>query len=150
MKLSIVFVGHKFESFEEDWINLYLKRLKNYVSVEWIRLNPKKKLSEDEFIAEIEKKCSPGTQVVLLDDSGKAWNTKEFKDWIDKQELQSRSQVCFVVGESHGFTDKLLEKFPFHISLSKLTFPHKLALLILFEQLYRVYSWKAGSPYHHE
>ncbi|MEZ4845693.1 MAG: 23S rRNA (pseudouridine(1915)-N(3))-methyltransferase RlmH [Bdellovibrionota bacterium] len=149
MKLSVVFVGHKFESFEEDWIHLYLKRLKNYVSIDWVRLNPKKKFSEDEFIAEIEKKCPPGAQVVLLDDGGKSWNTQDFRDWIDKQEIQSRS-VCFVIGESHGFSEKLLKKFPFHLSLSKLTFPHKLALLILFEQLYRVYSWKAGSPYHHE
>lgn len=150
MKISILTVGHKLEPFEEEWIGLFQKRLKHYVPTDWIRINPKKKISDDELIAEIEKKKTSGAQIVLLDETGKSWNTKEFKDWIGSQENQAKSQIFFVLGESHGFSEKMLKHYPFHISLSKLTFSHKLALLILFEQLYRVYSWKAGSPYHHE
>lgn len=149
MKISVITIGHKFEDFELEWIDLYQKRLKHYVTMDWIRLNPKKKITDDELCAEIEKKTSPGVQIILLDESGKSWNTQEFKTWIDKLENQSKVQICFVIGESHGFSESILKKYPFHLSLSKLTFPHKLALLILFEQLYRVYSWKAGSPYHH-
>jgi 23S rRNA (pseudouridine1915-N3)-methyltransferase len=150
MKVSIVTVGHKFEPFEEEWVEVYHKRLKHYASVEWIRLNPKKKFSDEDFISEIEKKTSPGAQIVLLDENGKSWNTKDFREWIDKQQVQSKSQICFVIGESHGFSEKILQTYPLHLSLSKMTFPHKLAMLVLFEQLYRIYSWKAGSPYHHE
>lgn len=150
MKVSVISVGHKFESFEEQWVDVYHKRLTHYVSVDWFRLSPKKKLSDEDFISEIEKRAAPGAQIVLLDETGKSWNTKEFKHWIDKLEVQSKPQICFVIGESHGFSETLLKKFPFHLSLSMLTFAHKLAMLVLFEQLYRVYSWKAGSPYHHE
>lgn len=150
MRISILTVGHKLESFEEEWINLFQKRIKPYVSCDWIRLNPKKKISDEDLILEIEKKTLRGSKIVLLDENGKSFSTKEFKDWIDKLEIQSTSHLCFVLGESHGFSEQFLKKHPFHISLSKLTFPHKLALLILSEQLYRVYSWKAGSPYHHE
>lgn len=149
MKVTIITVGHKLESFETEWIELFQKRLKHYVNTEWVRLNSKKKLTDDELVSEIEKKISGSSQVVLLDEGGKSFDTKELKTWVDKMEVQSKSQICFVIGESHGFSEKILKKFPFHFSLSKLTFPHKLALLILFEQLYRVYSLKAGSPYHH-
>lgn len=107
-------------------------------------------MTNDEFIQEIEKKTSPGTSIVLMDEIGKSWSTKDFRDWIDKQENQSKPGICFVIGESHGFSEPILKKFPLHISLSKLTFSHNLALLVLFEQLYRIYSWKAGSPYHHQ
>jgi|JI10StandDraft_1071094.scaffolds.fasta_scaffold151141_2 23S rRNA (pseudouridine1915-N3)-methyltransferase len=149
MKITVITIGHKFETFEEEWIEVYQKRLKHYVAADWIRLNPKKKFSDADLISEIEKKSQPGSQIVLLDESGKSMNTGEIKTWIEKLEVQSQSHICFVIGESHGFSQTLLKKFPFHLSLSKLTFPHKLAMLVLFEQLYRVYSWKAGSPYHH-
>lgn len=150
MKITILTIGHRLESFEEQWIDLFHKRLKAYVKTDFIRLNAKKKISDDELIKEIENKTAAGTQVILMDENGKSWSTKDFRDWIDKQENQSKPGVCLVIGESHGFSEKLLQTYPLHISLSKLTFSHNLALLVLFEQLYRIYSWKAGSPYHHE
>ncbi len=148
MKISILSIGHKMESFEKEWIQVYEKRLSNYVSCQSIRLDAKKKFTDEDLIKEIEKKV-PGANIVLLDEVGKSWSTLELKNWIDKLENQSTQHICFVIGESHGFSENFKKQFPFHISLSKLTFPHKLAQLVLFEQLYRVYSWKAGSPYHH-
>lgn len=129
---------------------MFQKRIGHLVTFNWHSVNLKKKTNDDEITQQIEKKISPGTQVVLLDEAGKSWDTKEWKTWIDKLENQSKEQICFVIGESHGFSEKILKKFPFHLSLSKLTFSHRLALLVLFEQIYRVYSWKSGSPYHHE
>lgn len=146
MKLSIVSISNKFETFEEKWIDLFHDRLSKFVKTDWIRLSAKKKLSDNDFI----KKIPDKSLVVLLDENGKSWDTKELKSWIEKQEVQSTEQICFVIGGSYGFSDQIKKKYPLHISLSKFTFPHKLALLVLFEQLYRVYSWKSGSPYHHE
>lgn len=146
MKISIVSISHKFETFEEEWIDLYQSRLSKFVKTNWIRLSAKKNIADADLI----KKIPERSLVVLLDENGKSWGTQELKSWVDQQEIQSTEQVCFVIGDAYGFSDEIKKKYPLHISLSKFTFPHKLALLILFEQLYRVYSWKAGSPYHHE
>lgn len=150
VKISILTIGHKFEPFENQWVEFFQKRLSHYINNDWVRIKPKKKLSDAQLITEIEKKITSTSLVVLLDEAGKSWNTQEFKSWIDQMENQSKTHICFVIGESHGFSQALLKKFPFHLSLSKLTFPHKIALLVFIEQLYRVYAWKAGSPYHHQ
>ena len=99
---------------------------------------------------QIEKKMPKNAKVILLDEGGEAFSTEKLKKWVESMETQSVPNLCFIIGESYGFSSEIKEKYPFHVSLSKLTFSHKLALLVLFEQLYRVYSWKAGSPYHHE
>ena len=149
MKISVLWVGHKLETFEQSWIEVFEKRLGRYVKSESIRMAPKKTSNED-LLKKLNELASGNSVVVLLDEGGKPWTTQEFKTWIDKQEIQSKSSICFVIGDSYGFSDVIKKKFPTHISLSKFTLPHKLALLIFFEQLYRVYSIKAGSPYHHE
>ena len=58
--------------------------------------------------------------------------------------------VAFLIGASDGHTDELRTKADLLLSLSSLTLQHELALVVLLEQLYRVASMKAGSPYHRE
>jgi 23S rRNA (pseudouridine1915-N3)-methyltransferase len=58
--------------------------------------------------------------------------------------------VAFLVGASDGHTQELRENADLLLSLSSLTLQHELALVVLLEQLYRVASMKAGSPYHRE
>lgn len=150
MRISVISFGHKPEPFEKEWMEVYQKRLKHFTKIEWHRIDSKKNLDDEDVIREIQKKTSSGTQVVLLHDAGKSWSTQDMKTWIEKQENQSKEQICFVIGGAYGFSEEILKTFPLHLSLSKFTFSHKIALLVLFEQLYRVYSWKAGTPYHHE
>ncbi len=57
--------------------------------------------------------------------------------------------VVFVVGGAHGHSESFLQKAHERWSLSNLTFPHRLARLMLVEQLYRALTILHNEPYHH-
>jgi len=58
--------------------------------------------------------------------------------------------VSLLIGGADGHSDALKTKANKLISLSKATLPHELARMMLFEQLYRIESIRAGHPYHRE
>ncbi len=68
------------------------------------------------------------------------------------QDLLSRQSrdLVFVIGGAHGHSQVFLQTADEKLCLSHLTFPHRLARLVLMEQLYRALSIAAGEPYHHE
>lgn len=63
-------------------------------------------------------------------------------------QLHSIKKVAFLIGASDGHTQALRSRCDHILALSKLTLQHELALVVLMEQLYRVYTILAGMPYH--
>ena len=85
-----------------------------------------------------------------VDDKGKELNTIELSEFIEKRMIAGDKKVVFIIGGAYGIHKKLYERANFKWSLSKLTFPHQLARLILAESLYRAISVIKKEPYHHE
>ncbi len=67
---------------------------------------------------------------------------------IDQWEMQGIKQVCYLIGGPDGHAAEVMEAADLLISLSKMTFTHDMARLLLVEQLYRAYTIKAGEQYH--
>jgi 23S rRNA (pseudouridine1915-N3)-methyltransferase len=88
--------------------------------------------------------------VILLDERGKEFRTTEFTGYLEKAFMMSRKRIVFVIGGPWGFSDEVLQRADFRISLSRMTFPHQLVRLLILEQLYRVFTIIRGEPYHHE
>ena len=61
--------------------------------------------------------------------------------------MQSPGEMSFVIGSSHGLSDRV-KQVGERISMSKMTFPHQLARVMLLEQIYRGMQILRGSPYH--
>jgi 23S rRNA (pseudouridine1915-N3)-methyltransferase len=62
---------------------------------------------------------------------------------------QARGQdVALVIGGADGLAPAVLERAAERLSLSRLTLPHRLARLVLVEQLYRAVTILRGEPYH--
>jgi len=78
---------------------------------------------------------------IALDVKGERLNTKEFSKLFEKK-------IVFFIGGAYGFSDSFISSCDKSISLSPLTFSHKLAKTILYEQIYRALCIKNNHPYH--
>lgn len=88
--------------------------------------------------------------VVLLDERGKEFTSREFAEFIDKKSVVLPRNLVFVVGGPYGFSKEVYNRADMMISLSKMTFPHELVRLFFVEQLYRAGTILRGEPYHHD
>jgi 23S rRNA (pseudouridine1915-N3)-methyltransferase len=89
------------------------------------------------------------TPVVLLDERGLELDSLGLARWIQAWQVDGRRRVDFLVGDADGYDEAARARADRVLSLSQLTLPHRLAQLILCEQLYRVGTILAGHPYHH-
>lgn len=88
--------------------------------------------------------------IVLLDEKGKQFTSREFSEKIDFHLGSSVKRICFLVGGAYGFSDEIYSKAGEKISLSKMTFTHQMIRLFFVEQLYRAASILQGKPYHND
>lgn len=89
-----------------------------------------------------------GAMVVVLDSKGKQFSSEAFSQKIEQWEMQGIKQVCYLIGGPDGHAADVLAAADLIISLSKMTFTHDMARMLLVEQLYRAYTIKAGEQYH--
>lgn len=88
--------------------------------------------------------------VVLLDEKGKQFTSREFSEKIDFWMGNSIKKVCFVIGGAYGFSDEMYERSNEKMSLSKMTFTHQMIRLFFVEQIYRASTILQGKPYHND
>ncbi len=146
MKYKVIAIGQLKRGFLRDGCDFYKKRLSQYSKVEEIEL---KESSEKERESETLLKKA-GTYVIALDERGEQFTSKAFANYITQLENKSISEVSLLIGGADGHSDSLKSSANKLISLSKATLPHELARMMLFEQLYRIESIRAGHPYHRE
>ena len=93
---------------------------------------------------------SEGMFRIVLDERGEEPISRAFAGKIAAWEQESVKSVAILIGGADGHTDALRRAAGWTWALSKLTLQHELALVVLYEQLYRAYTIKAGLPYHRE
>ena len=84
---------------------------------------------------------------VLMDASGKVYDSDGFAKWLGDQRDRGIREVIFVCGDADGFPDGLRERVKQKVSLSAMTYSHELARVMLAEQIYRAFAILSGSPY---
>lgn len=133
MRVRIVAVGKLKEGYVREGVEEYLKRLRPFCTVETVEVKDERLLSEkarDAF-------------TVALHPAGKQVSSEEFAAL-----LKDKESVAFLIGGAEGLSQETLSKAHVQLSLSRMTFPHELARLILAEQLYRSFTILRGHPYH--
>ena len=141
MKISIITVGSPQLSFAKEGIAEYLKRMSRFADVDLMHVKEDKKTTE-KILKLCEKKF-----VVLLDEKGKQFSSQELADFLEQKKNQSQN-LCFVIGGPDGHRQEIRERADYTWSMSELTFPHDIAMMLLMETLYRSLSINAGHPYH--
>ena len=95
-------------------------------------------------ILEISKNENPF--FVVLTENGKQFDSRDFSRWIFEKNVSQK--IIFIIGGAAGHGEEILKLTHFKLSLSSLTYPHKLARLLLVEQIYRAITIKDNHPYH--
>ncbi|MCW2279348.1 23S rRNA (pseudouridine(1915)-N(3))-methyltransferase RlmH [Heliophilum fasciatum] len=89
-----------------------------------------------------------GTIGVALDLRGAMWSSEDLAKHLAEWGLYGTSSVVFFIGGTLGLSDEVLAACKYRWCLSKLTFPHQLARLVVLEQVYRGFKIGAGETYH--
>ena len=78
---------------------------------------------------------------------GKNFSSKDFSRVLNKS-IEYKQDISFVIGGSFGLSKNVLDYADTILSVSSLTFPHRLFKIILIEQIYRSFSIFNNQPYH--
>ena len=143
--IKILCVGKIKESYLDDLIKDYKKRIGKYIKIEIIEL--KDDINYDKEINNLIKNIKKSDYNIGLDLSGKMITSVEFDEKIDKV-LPRNSNITFIIGGSLGLNDEVRSLCDELISFSKMTFPHGLFRGILLEQIYRACKINNHEMYH--
>ena len=157
MNAAIVCVGRLREKFYAAAAEEYLKRLSRYGKTEIVELPDLPEpahASDADRLTVMEKegesilsKIKSQDHVIALCIDGPQYDSVAFARKIAENERTGARQV-FVIGGSLGLSKAVVARANEKISLSKMTFPHQLARVLLLEQLYRACKINAGERYH--
>lgn len=153
MSASLIAIGKmKFAPYRAA-ADEYLKRLKHYMPVQEIELKSEAapKLGDDQIRAresqQIAAQIDRATYLFVLDERGKLMSSMEFAGIL--QNLMSQSvDMAFAVGGAFGHHESLRRRANLVFGLSPLTFPHELARVLVYEQIYRAMTILKNEPYH--
>jgi 23S rRNA (pseudouridine1915-N3)-methyltransferase len=88
-------------------------------------------------------------ETIALEPGGVSWTTEELARQLERRMTHGTRSLTFVVGGADGIPAALVAKAHLRLSLSALTLPHRIARLVLCEQVYRALTIIRGEPYHH-
>ena len=103
---------------------------------------------ERQFNHKVSKMLDVKQSIVLLDRNGEHLDSEGFVNFLTSSAEKGINQMFFIIGGASGFPKPLTEKANKLLAISKMVFPHKLARLILVEQLYRAKCIIHRHPYH--
>ena len=155
MNIKIISLGKIKEKFLKEGIDEFLKRLTPYASIEIIEL-PALEIKDENLTAKIleqegEKILSyikPQAFVITMEINGKMFSSEEFAQKIQELTNEGISEIIFVIGSSCGLSPNVSSRANLKMSMSKMTFLHQFARLILVEQIYRAFKIIKNETYH--
>lgn len=119
----------------------YAGRIARYVRFE------EREARDDAALARL---VPPGALLVALEVWGEQHSSEEFARLLEAWGRRGKGEIAFLIGGAEGLPPALSERAEHHLSLSRMTLPHRLARVVLLEQVYRALSIARGEPYARE
>ena len=156
-QISIISVGTLKENYLKDAVAEYKKRLSQYARVDEVEIKEERINNEDNR-AEIDSALAREADKILaaipkdamkiaLCVEGKQYTSEELARLVGEGNDRG-GKIAFVIGSSYGLSEKVKKECDVRLSFSKLTFPHQLMKVVLFEAVYRSFTILAGKRYH--
>lgn len=155
MNIKLIYISNNKSNNIELLVEDYEKKINHFISYSSIGLKNKNQKSEKKLIQKSEsnlilKNIKNNDLVILLDEKGKEFSTKDFSKFISDKMMNRTKNIVFIIGGAYGFSSEFKKKFKLKIALSKLTFSHDMARLFFSEQLYRSLTIINNIPYHNQ
>lgn len=158
LNIKIICVGKLKERFYEAAVSEYTKRLSAFCRLEIEELN-EVRLPQDPSDSEIasalakegeniKSRIPKGALVIAMCIEGKQADSTQFSEMLSSAAVSGESKICFIIGGSYGLAKDVKETAKVKLSMSKMTFPHHLARVMLLEQIYRGFKIAEGGKYH--
>lgn len=141
----VLCAGKLREAWVKEACEEYRKRIARHLPIEIVEVKDAAALA-----AKLDDPKLGRYRLVALDERGKQPTSRELGDKLGAWMSSGIQGVCFVVGEADGLPAELVKRADEVLSLSRLTLPHRLARVVLLEQLYRAHSIVRGEPYHRD
>lgn len=140
MKLVVLAVGKLRDRHLAALIDDYSARARHHLPLEIVEVE------DDQALA---RRWPAEGETIALEVTGASWSTEELARQLERRMTRGTRTVTFVIGGADGIPPALSSRAGLRLSLSALTLPHRLARLLLCEQLYRALTIIRGEPYHH-
>lgn len=155
MRIKIIALGKIKEKYIKLGIDKFSKRLKPYCNIDITEITPievkDENLTQKILLKEGNKilvNIKPTDFVITLEILGKEFSSEEFSQKITDITNLGYSEVVFVIGSSFGLGKNVSNRADLKLSISKMTFLHEFARLILIEQIYRAFKIIKNETYH--
>ena len=157
MTVTVITVGTLKESYLKEAVSEYKKRLSQYARVEDVELREERIANEDDK-SEIERALDAeatkisaaipqGAYRIALCVEGKELSSEGLADVV-RGAMDRSGKLALIIGSSHGLSPKIKALCDLKLSFSRLTVPHQLIRVNLYEELYRSFTIIAGKKYH--
>ncbi|HTF99472.1 MAG TPA: 23S rRNA (pseudouridine(1915)-N(3))-methyltransferase RlmH, partial [Nitrospirota bacterium] len=147
MKLTLLCIGRTRERFVQEGIAKYLRYLHPYADVGIRDLREEKvadlrdaPLVRKREAEKILKAVPPAAWSVALDERGREFTSHEFAQFLNERLESGVRDMVFIVGGAMGLDESVVRKASAAVAMSRWTFTHEMARLVLLEQLYRAFT----------
>lgn len=157
MTVTVITVGNLKEGYLREAVAEYKKRISQYARVEDVELREERIQNEDDKkeieraleqeAARITAAIPDGAYRIALCVEGKEYDSEGLAR-IVKTAMDSTGKLALIIGSSHGLSPKIKDLCNLKLSFSRLTFPHQLIRVNLYEAIYRSFTIIAGKKYH--
>jgi 23S rRNA (pseudouridine1915-N3)-methyltransferase len=144
VRFKLISVGRKRADQTAPLVDDYLARIRKFVSVDDLVLKPD---SDQRIAARMLKESQKSSVLVAMDERGKEHTSQSFAKIISSWMNDGVSEVTFFVGGADGLPKEIGQHATIRFALSQMTLPHRLARLVLTEQIYRALCIIRGVPY---
>lgn len=158
LNITFIYLGAPKESFFREALDEYKKRLSKFcrftekcIKPENLSSNPqnteiKNALSKEKV--KIREAIPKGAFKIAMCIEGDSISSEKLADICEKLPCRGVSEIAFVIGSSHGLDEDFKKECDMRLSMSKMTFAHSLAAVMLAEQIYRAFCIINGDKYH--
>lgn len=154
MKVRLLSVGRERAGEFRAVLDDYLQRIRHELPVEVIELPASRKGGADASRAKEEEgrallsRLRPSDWVIALDERGETMSSVDFSRKIVQEAMNRGRDLAFLIGGAEGLDEAVRQRADEVLSLSRMTLPHRLARVVLAEQIYRALTIAKGGPYH--
>jgi 23S rRNA (pseudouridine1915-N3)-methyltransferase len=153
MRIHFIWIGKTKDRNCAALIKEYLERIRRFGSIDLSELKEAGAGTDEKRVIELEsEKLISSLElhdfVILLDEEGRQYSSTELAELINQKQQSGIKHLSFVIGGFAGVNKKVKERADLKLALSRMTFTHEMARVILAEQVYRALTLLGGFPYH--